>query len=115
MVAAESEGVPYIVLLPNIYPLPAPGMPPPGLGLQPARGPLGRIRDHVIRTVTVRTMDAKGLPAINALRTQHNLPPLQHLWDQMRRAERQLVLTAPEFDFPGDVAADRPLCWPSAG
>ncbi len=43
MVAAESAGIPFDMLMPNIYLLPAKGLPPMGLGLQPARGVLGRI------------------------------------------------------------------------
>ena len=41
MIAAEEYGVRYDVLLPNLYALPAPGMPPFGAGMRPARGPLG--------------------------------------------------------------------------
>ena len=46
MVAAEAAGIPFDVLMPNIYLLPARGMPPLGLGLKPAAGPLGRGRDR---------------------------------------------------------------------
>ena len=38
MVAAEAAGVPFDVLFPNVYLLPAPGIPPIGLGLAPAAG-----------------------------------------------------------------------------
>ena len=42
MLAAEAARIPYVVLFPNIYPLPARGLPPFGIGLRPARGRLGR-------------------------------------------------------------------------
>ena len=42
MAAAEAAGVPFDVLFPNAYLLPAPGIPPFGLGLAPAHGPFGR-------------------------------------------------------------------------
>ena len=48
MVAARSRaGMPFYVLMPNVYLMPAEGMPPFGLGLRPAKGPLGRTRDRL--------------------------------------------------------------------
>ena len=60
MAAAEAAGVPFDVLFPNAYLLPAPGIPPFGLGLAPARGPFGRARDRAITAVTSRQWD-RGL------------------------------------------------------
>jgi UDP:flavonoid glycosyltransferase YjiC (YdhE family) len=99
MVAAESAGVPYDVLLPNCYLLPAPGMPPFGLGLRPAKGLLGRGRDRLLHAVTGRLWD-KGVPGLNALRAAHGLDPIQSFFDQIGRARRVLVLTSEGFDFP---------------
>ena len=61
MVGAEAAGLPYDVLFPNPYMLPAPGMPPFGLGLQPATGAIGRLRDRAVTGLTGRLW-AKGLP-----------------------------------------------------
>ena len=47
MLAAEAARLPYVVLIPNIYPLPARGLPPFGIGFGPARGLLGRWRDEI--------------------------------------------------------------------
>jgi MGT family glycosyltransferase len=105
MVAAESAGTPFDVLFPNIYPLPAEGMPPFGLGLRPARGFGGRLRDRAIGGFTRRMWDAKGLAGINALRVDHGLRPLDHLWEQLHRARRQLIMTSPAFDFPAVLPA----------
>ena len=99
MIAAEAASVPFDVLLPNAYLLPAPGMPPVGLGLRPAQGPLGRLRDRVIGGLTVRQWD-KAVPEINAFRSSLGLGPTDHFFDQAHRARRQLVLTSPAFDFP---------------
>jgi MGT family glycosyltransferase len=88
-----------------VYLLPAPGIPPIGLGLAPARGRLGRFRDRAIAAMTVRQWD-KGVPEINELRTSLGLAPLDGFFDQLHRARRQLVLTSAEFDFPGTVAAN---------
>ena len=72
MVAAEAAGLPYDVLFPNAYLLPAPGMPPFGLGFQPATGPLGRLRDRAVAGFSARSWN-KGLPRLNALRAEHGL------------------------------------------
>src|SRR5262249_50203480 len=58
MVAAEAAGIPFDVLVPNIYPFPADGLPPFGMGLRPARGPAGRLRDRVLNVLAERLWDA---------------------------------------------------------
>jgi MGT family glycosyltransferase len=99
MVAAEAAGIPFDVVLPNVYPFPAPGLPPFGLGLQPARGIVGRFRDRVLNSLVERLWDAKGLAGLNALRHRFDLPPVTHFLEQVARARRQLVLTSASFDF----------------
>jgi MGT family glycosyltransferase len=103
MVAAEAAGIPFDVLFPNVYPLPAKGIPPFGIGLRQAHGVIGRLRDLFLNGFIERLWDAKGLAGLNAMRRQHGLPPLAHFLDQLRRARRQLVLTSADFDFPGTL------------
>ena len=100
MLAAEQAGVPFDVLFPNLYMPPVDGMPPFGLGLTPARGWLGRLRDRALSYVTQSLWDKHGLTQLNALRAQRGLPRLEHFWSQMHRARRELVLSAQAFDFP---------------
>ena len=100
MTAAEAAGIPFDVLMPNIYLLPAPGMTPIGSGTKPARGPLGRTRDRVTRAVMQRVWD-KGRGRLNEIRGECGLPPVRHFMDQARAARRHLVMTSPDFDFPG--------------
>ena len=102
MVAAEGAGIPFDMMMPNIYLLPAAGLPPMGLGLQPARGVAGRTRDRAIHALIERSW-AKGLPAINDLRRDRGLAPLARLWDQAEHARRKLVMTSPAFDFPATM------------
>ncbi|MGE5335100.1 MAG: glycosyltransferase [Nitrososphaerota archaeon] len=99
MLAAEKARLPFAVLMSGIYETPHPGAPPIGLGLMPAHGPLGRMRDAVLTRV-LRSLSGRGLPALNAARTQLGLDPLGHPWEQFDRASRVLVLTSAAFDFP---------------
>jgi UDP:flavonoid glycosyltransferase YjiC (YdhE family) len=100
MVAAETARVPWVVLFPNVYPLPAPGVVPFGLGLGHMRGRVGRFRDRVLNGLIERYWDRCGLTGLNALRLSYGLAPLDHLFDQVRRARRQLVQTSSALDFP---------------
>jgi UDP:flavonoid glycosyltransferase YjiC (YdhE family) len=100
MVAAEAARIPFDVVLPNVYPFPAPGLPPFGLGLQPARGVPGRFRDRVLNSLGEHLWDAKGLLGLNALRHRFDLPPLARFFEQLGHARRQLIMTSASFDFP---------------
>ena len=103
MLAAEAADIPFDVVIPNIYPFPADGLPPFGMGLRPARGPAGRIRDRILNALGEHLWNAKGLTALNALRRRYDLPPLSRFFDQVGRARRQLVLTSAAFDFPANL------------
>lgn len=104
MVAAEAAGIPFDVLMPNAYILPVEGMPPFGLGAPPAKGALGRARDRVLTSLIVRQWD-KGVPALNELRADLGLDPLESFFDQAHRARRHLVLTSAAFDLPAELPA----------
>ena len=98
LIAAEKLHVKSVSVVPNIWMIPTPGIPPLGPGLMPARGPLGRMRDAVMRGIMRRVFD-KALPPINAARAAHGLDPVPWAHDQMLRADRMLVLTSPTFDI----------------
>jgi MGT family glycosyltransferase len=101
-VAAEAAGIPYIVLNPTINVVPAPGVPPFGLGLVPATDEAGRRRDEEVRAVVLAAWD-EGLPSLNAARAEQGLEPLEHALDQGRTAARVLVMTSRAFDFLGPL------------
>ncbi len=105
MLAAEASQVPFAVMLPNPYILPVKGMPPFGLGLKPARTVVGRTVHGALRGLSTRAFD-KGLSQLNVLRAQYQLQPLQHVWDQLHQANRELVLTAEAFDFPAQLPSN---------
>ena len=102
MAAAESVRVPCVVLSPNIYLLPRRGVPPFGPGFQPLGGPIGALRDGLVRTMMVRTF-GKGTAQYNAFRRDLGLPPLSHPFDQFALVARHLVMTSPAFDFGADI------------
>ncbi|GAA1055007.1 glycosyl transferase [Agromyces luteolus] len=106
MIAAESRGVPFDLIMPNVYVLPADGMPPFGAGLAPAHGPLGRARDRAMRAAGARLIDRYTLRELNELRELHGLDPIPTLWGQMGHARMQLVLTSAAFDFPATLPAN---------
>lgn len=103
MVAAEASGLPWAVLVPNIVTQPAPGRPPFGLGLMPARGPAERLRDALLGAAVELTL-RPGLPALNAARARHGLAPLGAAQAQAERATQTIALTSRAFEFPQAVA-----------
>ena len=105
MIAAEASRVPFDTVFSTIYLLPAAGIPPFGMGLSPSRGFVGRCRDRTLNVLGERLWD-RGLRGLNALRNQYGLSPLVHFFDQLRRAQRQLVTTSADFDFPGALPAN---------
>jgi MGT family glycosyltransferase len=98
MIAAEKAGVPTALLGTSGYPVPTPGLPPPRLGLLPARGPFGRLRDSILGAM-IKRLFAQGLPALNAARSQFGLAPLAHPFQQLEHADQVLLLTSQAFDF----------------
>lgn len=105
MIAAEAAAVDFDVLIPNIYPAPVRGIPPTGMGLRPARTPVGRIRDALLNALATRVLGHYALPPLNAARNEFGLPPLRQHWDQVRAARRRLVLSSAAFEFPGGFPA----------
>lgn len=99
LVATEALQVPTVAVCPGTYIMPADGMPPFGLGLKPARGIPGRIRDRSLNAVVKRAWRS-GLPALNDARAAYGLPPLSDPWDQLKSSDSMLVATARAFDFP---------------
>jgi MGT family glycosyltransferase len=98
-IAARAQGLPYAVLVPNLWGEPGTGLPPFGPGLQPAAGLPGRARDAVMTRMANKLWN-KALPELNALRGEYGLAPVDGVFEQFRDARRLLVLTAQAFDFP---------------
>ncbi|GAB2453537.1 glycosyltransferase [Streptosporangium sandarakinum] len=100
LTGGEATGIPVASLVTTLYPFPTPGAPPPGLGLAPASGALGRLRDRALARLAVKPW-GKGLPALNAARAAHGLPPVASVVEAFDRVDRLLVLSPRALDHPG--------------
>jgi UDP:flavonoid glycosyltransferase YjiC (YdhE family) len=99
-VAAERAGLPWSITLPSLLPLPGAGVPPYGLGLRPARGPLGALRDRVGWALVERAYARALLPRLNELRAGAGLAPLRSPIDVFDAPDRVLVLTGAPLEYP---------------
>ncbi|HJZ49856.1 MAG TPA: glycosyltransferase [Roseiflexaceae bacterium] len=107
--AAEKAGVPCAMVIPGTYNLPAPGMPP--IGMLPLSGPVGWLRDRLVRFMVERLL-AAGMPALQNARHALGLAPLDSPVAYIERLERVLVLTSPAFEFPARFPANVRLVGP---
>jgi hypothetical protein len=98
IVGAEKSGLPAALLYHMPYNAPVEGSTPFGLGLRPARGLLGRLRDRVLVGL-MKWLFRRGLAPVNAARRALDLPPLREVFDQFHALSRTLVLTSAHFDF----------------
>ncbi|CUU53878.1 glycosyltransferase, MGT family [Parafrankia irregularis] len=105
-VAARASGRRWGIALPTLIALPGKGIPPYGMGLAPASGPLGRLRDRVLWPLLIRQFGAAMLPPLNELRAGAGLAPLTSPLDYLLEADQVLVLTGEPLEYPrSDVPA----------
>jgi UDP:flavonoid glycosyltransferase YjiC (YdhE family) len=100
LAAAEARRIPSVALVHGMYKhRSAPGLPPPGMGFLPARGPVGVARDAVYKAMMEYLYRRDALPSLNVARKQLGLQPLRSAFQQYDRAARVLILCSPELDF----------------
>ena len=104
--AAEKAQVPAAMLIHTIYPFPAPGLPPYGMGWTPMGGPFGRLREGVGRLIFRQVYERPLLPRFNEVRAGLGLEPLRRFDELTQRVDRALVLTSPAFDFRARLPAN---------
>ena len=115
MYVAEASGLPWAVYCPYPPPFRSDDVPPHGLGLRPARGPLGRARDRIWRRLGDR-LAARELPPFNDLRAGLGLAPLRKADDQFLNSDRFIAFTAEPYeyhrsDWPPQVRLVGPGLW----
>jgi MGT family glycosyltransferase len=98
--AAEAWGGPWAAFCTFPMFLRSKDVPPYGPGLTPARGPLGRLRDRVLRPIVVGTIERGMLPGLNDVRNQMGLSPLARVDDLFLRPPLLIYMTAEPFEYP---------------
>jgi MGT family glycosyltransferase len=105
---ARAAGVPAAALVHNVYPLPAEGVPPFGMGLPPARGRAGRLRDGILGRVALRPF-AAGLRALNDVRSEMGVPEVEDLSALLDDFAAVLVAVPAEFDLASRAPLPAPV------
>ena len=99
-IAAEASGLPFAFFAHSPLPISSTDAPPFGLGLPPARGPLGRLRDRVTERAVLRPLERMAIPKLNLLRAHRGLVPLRDSTDFALTAHRFLYYSAEPFEYP---------------
>jgi MGT family glycosyltransferase len=97
--AAEAGTIPWACFSPFTPLLRAAGMPPFGPGLKPLPNMVGRVRDAVLRTMMSGTVN-NGVPALNKVREELGLQPVDSMDEFWRRAPLMLVASGKPFEYP---------------
>lgn len=96
---ADASGLPWATWHPYPLVFPSRDVPPFGPGLRPARGPLGRLRDRLVRPLAMRPIES-FLPRVRALRLRAGAPPVSSVLEHLARPPLILALTAEPFEYP---------------
>ncbi|HKF76981.1 MAG TPA: nucleotide disphospho-sugar-binding domain-containing protein, partial [Candidatus Dormibacteraeota bacterium] len=100
MAAAEAWGGPWSAFCPYPIPLGSLDAPPFGPGLPPARGPLGHLRDRLVRPLVLGVLEKTFLPPLNQVRTQAGATQLHDADEMFRRPPLLIYMTAEPFEYP---------------
>jgi MGT family glycosyltransferase len=98
LIGAQATGRPTAALMANIYLRPTPGLPVMASGWLPARGPVSRSRDALIRGA-MRLVLNRFVRGLNPVLAANGRPPIRDLFELFDRCAEVLVLTSPSFDF----------------
>ncbi len=98
--AAEAWGGPWACFCPFPLPLRSRLGPPGGLGLRPASGPLGRLRDRALQPLLRAGFDRASLRGLNEVRAGLGLPPLAHTEELFLAPPLLLYMSAEPFEYP---------------
>jgi MGT family glycosyltransferase len=120
---AEASGLPFATVLPSVIPNFGRGIPAYGVGMRPMRGPVGPLRDRVVRSLVLRAFGKAILPGLNALRADAGLPPFRTSLEPFEPPYRVIALTGEPLEYhrtdlpptvhlvgtqPWDTPAERP-------
>jgi MGT family glycosyltransferase len=116
LMAAEAWGGPWAAFCPYPLALRSPDAPPFGPGFAPARGPLGRARDQLVRPLVFGAVERRGRPALNRIRADLGLAAVATVDEWFARPPLLLYMTAEPFeyprrDWPENVVMIGPCAW----
>jgi MGT family glycosyltransferase len=97
---AELWGGPWAQWFPYPLPLPSKDVPPFGPGLPPASGPLGRLRDAILRPVVGTAFARATLPLVNRTRVDAGAQPFRRIEEIFTTPPLLLYMTAEPFEYP---------------
>ncbi len=113
---AEASGLAWATWCPFPLPLSSPDVPPFGPGLSPAHGPVGRLRDAILRPLLTRGYARAFVPAVNRIRAGVGLAPLSSPTELYESAPLVLYMTAKPFEYrraqwPQNIVLIGPCAW----
>jgi MGT family glycosyltransferase len=98
--AAERSGLPWAFSIVSPVPLASRDAPPFGLGLAPRRDRRGRLRDRLVKPLTLGTLERVIAKHMNPLRAELGLAPVATIDDVYLAASVVLAYTAEPFEYP---------------
>ena len=111
--AGELRGVPVATLIPHLYPVGEPGLPPYGLGAKAPRTELGRALWRRLDPI-VETGLRMGRRELNETRTKLGLPAVSRLHGGLS-SDLTIVASLPQLEYPRrwpeSVHVVGPLLW----
>jgi MGT family glycosyltransferase len=115
--SAELEGVPAATLIPHLYPVGEPGLPPFGLGARAPRTGVGSVLWRGFDPLVARGLE-RGRDELNATRAQVGLPAVDRVFGGLSQ-RLCLVATFPQLEYPrrwpDHVHVVGPLLWEPGG
>jgi MGT family glycosyltransferase len=100
LATAEAWGGPWATWCAFPIPLRSRDAPPFGPGLAPARGPLGHLRDALLRPLVFGSLERIVVPRTNELRQRIGLPRIEGADDIFRAPPLIIYMTAEPFEYP---------------
>jgi UDP:flavonoid glycosyltransferase YjiC (YdhE family) len=100
LAVAEAWGGRWSTFCPYPLPLSSPDAPPFGPGFRPARGPLGRMRDRLLRPLVTGVFERAMLPPLNLVRRDLGLVSFANADEMFLRPELLIYMTAEPFEYP---------------
>ncbi|MDJ0457059.1 glycosyltransferase [Arthrobacter sp. NQ7] len=98
--AAQAWGGPWAAFCPFTPPVTSRGAPPFGPGLPPLGGPIGRLRDSLLRPLIMGQLEKRFVPGINRILTTNGVPAVTSADGFFRSAPLTLVTTSEPFEYP---------------